>query len=79
MRYRNKALIAVMGILTGCASPHAPSPFPVEAAEDCAIPYVEVTTNGGLAKGVADLRASLRLCNKDKATVREWLDGKPVL
>lgn len=62
--------------LVGCASVPAPVPIPIEALADCQEPSVDVRTNGGLAKGVTDLRTALRLCNKDKAILREWHEGK---
>jgi hypothetical protein len=59
--------------LGGCASVPA---VPYEALADCPAPLVDKTTNGGLAKGVADLRLALKLCNNDKAILREWATGK---
>jgi hypothetical protein len=63
--------------LMGCAAvPPDRAPTPVEALQDCPIPTVNSKTNGGLAKGVLDLRASLRACNKDKAILRAWQEGE---
>ena len=61
-------------LLVGCVT--APPAIPYEALQDCPEPVVDKTTNGGLAKGVTDLRLALRLCNKDKLILREWAEGK---
>lgn len=72
------ASVVLALLLSGCSTPPAQVPFPYEAAQACVEPPVDKTTNGGLAKGVADLRASLRQCNNDKAIIREWLGEKDV-
>lgn len=64
--------------LGGCATDRPVSNYeiPSEALQDCPEPQVDTKTNAGLARGVRDLRTSLRLCNKDKAILREALEGK---
>lgn len=75
MRWSN-ALAISMVILTGCASKPPIPVIPVEALQDCPEPLIDKTTNGGLAKGVTDLRLALRQCNNDKLILREWAQPK---
>lgn len=71
--------IAMIGlsalILSGCGTFKAPVVIkaepPFELMQDCPIPEVDKRTNGGLAKGIQDLRGALVLCNNDKAALRE--------
>jgi hypothetical protein len=69
-------LLCVSMLVMGCASvPAAPLERelpPAEWLEDCAEPPLDVSTNGGLARAVGDLRGALKLCNQDKKALREW-------
>lgn len=79
MHWLHKALTVTVVFLTGCATQLPQTEgwaVPPEAMADCPEPSVDVTTNRGLAQGVRDLRTSLRLCNKDKAAIREALGPK---
>lgn len=79
MPWQSNTLLAVMAILAGCSTVSVQDPgfsVPSEALQPCAEPSVDTRTNGGLARGVRDLRASLRACNLDKAILREALSGK---
>jgi hypothetical protein len=73
MRWTSSFLVVLA--LAGCATSPLGSP-PVELLEDCPTPVVSTKTNGGLARGVRDLKEALRLCNVDKASLRAWQKGK---
>lgn len=73
MRLRNNLLVFLL-VLAGCST--APPAVPYEALADCEKPPVDTRTNGGLAKGIHDLRLAIDLCNKDKAILRDWAEGK---
>lgn len=64
-------VIFAAAALAGCATGAHRYP-PEELMRDCPRPKVDVTANAGLAEGILDYDEALRLCNKDKAALREW-------
>ena len=66
--------VAFLSLLVGCSSTpeYARELPPVELLADCVSPSVDIRTNGGLAKGVQDLRAAIATCNIDKQALRLW-------
>jgi hypothetical protein len=62
--------LTVAAALTGCAT-QVLNPPPGYLLEDCPEPTVSYKTNGDLARAINDLRGALRLCNDDKAALRE--------
>ena len=67
-------LVALLGLLSGCASPikYVRELPPVELLADCPEVVEQTKTNGGLAATILDYRASLSTCNIDKRSLREW-------
>jgi hypothetical protein len=70
-------LLVMAGIfITGCASNpvfrEAREVPPAQLMQDCPAPSPIVTTNGELASYILSLKQVLRLCNDDKAALREW-------
>lgn len=67
------ASLGALALMAGCSTVElvrdTPSP---ELTRDCPHPEVDTRTNGGLAQGIKAYRASLTLCNIDKASLREW-------
>lgn len=60
--------------LTGCATAPVTVKLtpPADLLQECG-PVVEQTvTNGQLAATILEYRKVLRLCNNDKAALREW-------
>jgi hypothetical protein len=45
---------------------------PASLLADCPAPAPTVSTNGELVDYILALRGALRLCNDDKAALREW-------
>lgn len=79
MRFPNDPKVGVIlltGLLMASCATVAPKSVkvtpPMTFMVDCPEPEVDTATNGGLAKGITDLRGALRLCNNDKAALREW-------
>ena len=68
--------VAFLSILTGCSTAtivrERPSP---ELTRHTPEPKVDVSTNGGMAKGLMAYRASLERCNIDKANLRDWAEA----
>lgn len=63
--------------LSGCASvPPVQVPVKVRVPpglmQDCAEPAGDVSTNGGLAQYVRDLKDALSGCNRVQGALRDW-------
>lgn len=66
-------LVALILALPACSTVQlvreTPSP---ELLRDCPEPIVNIRTNGELAESHLAYQNALRLCNVDKAALREW-------
>lgn len=77
------SLLAVgLCALAGCASvPPVQVPVKVRVPpalmQDCAEPAGDVSTNGGLAQYVRDLKDALSGCNRVQGALRDW-DAAPL-
>lgn len=77
MRCKLLLPVFVALFLTGCfaTTPQVIKSLPpVELLQDCATSEVDKTTNGGLAQGILDLRKDIKVCNNDKAALRDWAE-----
>lgn len=66
-------------LVVGCATP-VPQVVrilpPAELLQDCPVPQVQLRTNGDMANHIMDLRSALKVCNNDKAALRDWAKDK---
>jgi hypothetical protein len=69
MRWLRSFPFVCLLALTACAAQVRTLP---PYLEDCLHPVVDTSTNGGLARGLLAYRRALRVCNDDKAALREW-------
>lgn len=71
--------VLVTGLLVGCSViPTSKVPVelpPTALLQECPIPEATVATNGQLAQWALSLKYALKLCNDDKAALREWADS----
>lgn len=71
------SLLAALA-LSGCAgsTPLLVRDLPPEVLlQDCPEPPANIRTNKDLAEWALALRQALRVCNNDKAALREWATG----
>jgi hypothetical protein len=68
------ALFACL-LMASCASVTPANPVylpPDVLMQECPEPALDASTNGGLIRGLLDLRQALAGCNADKRGLREW-------
>ena len=72
---RAAGAILALALLAGCSALPKPGAIlpPATLLADCPEPPAVFTTNGELADYALELRTALRLCNNDKAALREWI------
>lgn len=59
-------------VLSGCATTVGKQYPPSALLEDCRTGALTFTTDKDMAESVVALAAALKLCNIDKAALREW-------
>lgn len=74
------ASLATLLMLSGCNSlpvrVQAPVAPPVQYMQECTEPVRPAElTNGLLVRYAKDVRDTLRICNQDKASLREWAES----
>jgi hypothetical protein len=68
-------LTALLAASCATVAPDQPALRPPGALmQDCQAPPWQAGTNGALASTALALREALRLCNNDKAALREWAE-----
>lgn len=76
MFWSKPAAVGLMALLlAGCSTPPARvlrDLPPQDLLQDCEEPTSPLQTNRHLAEHILALRTALRLCNNDKAALREW-------
>lgn len=77
MRYSNLLLLLTLP-LAGCLTvPKTVRELPpVEWLQDCPLPTGTIQLNADLARQRDEAVSSLKKCNIDKASLREWAEGK---
>lgn len=70
-------LLALLACCTGCSTlpPGAQQPVPDQWLLECKAQEREIRVNGDLGHRILDYKEALRLCNNDKAAIREWSDA----
>lgn len=78
MRWPNdphKKVVLLAALLTASCAAVTPSGAPPWALlEDCPVPQARLQTNADLIPHIRALRQSLRSCNDDKRSLREWAE-----
>lgn len=57
--------------MQACAT-NPPLGFPYVLAQDCKETPVKLETNGDIVLGYRSVRNDLKVCNADKAALRQW-------